>query len=68
MREYDYSRLLGRIKERGETQETVAKAISINVSTLNQKLNNKRDFSQSEIKNICNFLDISDIKSYFFVN
>lgn len=66
MREYDYSRLLGRIRERGETQETVAKAISVNVSTLNQKLNNRRDFSQSEIRNICSFLDISDINSYFF--
>lgn len=68
MREYNYSRLLGRMKECGETQESVAKAINISVSSLNQKLKNRRDFSQTEIKNICRFLKIDDIRAYFFAD
>ena len=66
MSEYNYSRLKGKMKENGETQETLAKAMNINISTLNQKLNNHRDFTQQEIENICKILDIQDIKSYFF--
>ncbi len=66
MAQYDYSKLLGRMRELGKTQEDVAKAAGISPSTLNQKLNTDREFRQTEMKAICAFLDIHDIDLYFF--
>lgn len=65
---FDYSKLLGRIRERGFTQETLAKAIGMTAATLSLKLNNKAVFKQSEIKRICAALEIedADIPGYFF--
>ena len=65
---YDYSELLGRMKARKITQEELANKIHLNPSTLNQKLNNKSDFSQSEMRNICIVLNVpmDNIVSYFF--
>lgn len=65
---YDYSKLLGKIKECGYTQESLAQVIKMSESTLNLKLNNKASFKQSEIKIICKVLDISEdeIGVYFF--
>lgn len=65
---YDYSKLLGRIKEYGFTQETLAKAIGINKSTLNGKLNGRYPFSATEMDLICRALDIpnAEVGSYFF--
>ena len=39
--QFDYSKLLGRIKEYGFTQESLALAIGMSVSTLSFKLNSK---------------------------
>lgn len=66
--EFDYSKLLGRIKEYGYTQETFAKEIGINESSMSLKLNNKAPFKQIEIRLICKILDIADeeIGVYFF--
>lgn len=65
---YDYSKLLGRMREYRYTQETLAKAIGINESTLNGKLNNKTYFKPTEIDKICELLDISnaEIGAYFY--
>lgn len=65
---YDFSKLLGRIKEYGYTQETLAKAIGKDKSTLCSKLKNKGEFKTAEIDAICELLDISnnEIGSYFF--
>ena len=65
---YDYSKLKGRIKEKGYTQNDVAKAINKDKSTLNLKLNNQYLFSQDEIQKIIDFLQIpaTEIKEYFF--
>ena len=49
MLDYDYSRVLGRMKERGYTQATFAKALGISEPTLNLSLNNKRTFKQDEL-------------------
>lgn len=66
--EFDYSKLLGRIKEFGLTQKTLAKKIGTTLSTLNLKLNNKYAFSMKEIGAICKVLDIPkrEIGIYFF--
>ena len=62
MVKYDYSKLLGRMREYHYTQETLAKAIGINESTLNSKLNNKSYFRPTEIDRICELLDISNVE------
>lgn len=65
---YNYNKLLGKVKEKGFTLEVLAKMIGINVSTLSQKLNNKSEFRQDEIKRICKVIGIemNDIGEYFF--
>ena len=65
---FDYSKLLGRMRELGYTQEKLAKAIGVNESTLNSKLNNKGFFNNNIIDKICEVLNISkvDIGSYFY--
>lgn len=65
---YDFSRLLGRIKEYGYTQESLANAIGKDKSTLSSKLNNKGEFKATEIDDICKLLDIDsdEIGKYFF--
>lgn len=66
--EFDYSKLLGRIKEFGYTQETLAKEIGITESSMSLKLTNKTPFKQIEIRLICKVLNIpvSEIGVYFF--
>lgn len=65
---FDYSKLLGRIKEKGFTQETLAKHIGITPGVMSMKLNNQSHFKQKEMFAICEALDISisEIGEYFF--
>lgn len=68
MMKFDHSKLLGRMRERGYTQESLAKSIGINESTMNSKLNGKTYFTTKEIDMICKLLDIStqDIGLFFY--
>ncbi len=65
---YDYSKLLGRLREKKITQSELAKKLGISETSLNFSLNNKRPFKQSEISQICDCLTIPDecIDTYFF--
>lgn len=65
---YDYSYLLGKMKERGFTQESLSKCIGISAVSLNLSLNNKRTFKQDEITKICETLNIpiENVQIYFF--
>lgn len=65
---FDYSKLVGRIREMGFTQDSLAEVVGIGASTLNLKLCNKRLFKQDEILKIVEALKISiaDIPMYFF--
>lgn len=67
--QFDYSKLLGRIKECGFTQETLAKRIGIAESSMCLKLNNKADFRKIEVFLICEALEIEihEIGAYFFI-
>lgn len=67
---YNYSRLLGRIKEKGYTQKSLAKAVGISESSLNLKLQSKNTFRQDEIVKISNALGISptEYSGYFFAH
>lgn len=65
---FDYSRLKGRAKEQGMTQEQLAIVAGMKEATYSQKINNNSEFKQSEILNICDALGIEhcQIHSYFF--
>lgn len=65
---YDYSKLLGRLREKGFTQSELAAKIGLSECSLNFSLKNKRPFRQSEINKVCEVLSISseDIVAYFF--
>ena len=65
---FDYSTLLGRIREYGYTQKTLAIAVEMSVTQLNQCLNNKSNFKHKKILAICKVLDIavSDIGEFFY--
>ena len=65
---FNYSKLLGRMRECGFTQDTLAEAIGKTKGTLNVKLNNQYFFTQGEMIAICKVLNISlkEIHLYFF--
>lgn len=61
---FNYSKLLGRMKEYGYTQEKLAQAIGVSVSTMSQKLNNKAHFYHPEMLRICDVLNIAGEEVY----
>ena len=65
---FNYSKLLGRLKEKGMTQEDLATIIGRTKSTISLKLNGKASFTIEEMDKICKVLDIAkkDIGKYFF--
>ena len=65
---FNHSKLLGRIKECGFSQATLAKDIGINKGTMTAKLNGQSCFTTSEIIAVCNTLKIpfKEIPLYFF--
>ena len=68
MPKYDYSRLIGRMREKGYTQEKMARALGISETSLNHRLNNRLSFRQDEIASASNILSIpmQQIEEYFF--
>lgn len=65
---FNYSKLLGRMREYGYTQEKLAAEIGMHEGTLNAKLKNKSYFQQAEMFAICKVLEIAFelIEEYFF--
>lgn len=65
---FNYSKLLGRIRECGLTQEELAKTIGISKTTLSAKLNNQFYFNAKEMYSICGVLcfPVNEIGEYFF--
>ena len=68
VQQYDYSKLLGRMREKKYTQETLSAAIGMSAQSLNLRLNNKLPFKQDEIITILKCLDvpIEHVDAYFF--
>ena len=68
---FDFRKLEGRIVERFGTRLKFAEAAGYTKSQLSARLNNKVDFSLSEIYELCTpeLLDIpvADIPAYFFI-
>lgn len=67
-KQYDYSKLKARAVELGVTSKAVAKAGGMTPSTYSLKLNGKGEFTQEQMRNICDFLNIGycEIPRYFF--
>ena len=65
---FDYSKLLGRLRELGISQEEFAFEIGMSPSTLSLKLNGNGFFKQDAIEKalIVLWLDKSEIGAYFF--
>lgn len=65
---FNYSKLLGKIKEKGLTHKEFASMIGTNPTTLSLKLSNHAKFKQVEIEKACSVLgiDAADIGAYFF--
>lgn len=65
---FDHSKLLGKIKEMGMTQEKLAEVVGIAETTMSAKLTGKSYFDTPEIDRICEVLDISaiELSLYFF--
>lgn len=68
MKEYDYSKLKGRIKECFPTQSDFAQKLSMSDASLSNKLNNKNVFDQDEIKETIDIfnLNATETMEYFF--
>ena len=65
---YDYSKLMGKIKEKYKTQAAFAKELGMGESTLNLKSNNKTEWSQNEIIMSLSLLGVNSkfVNDYFF--
>ena len=65
---FDYSKLLGKIKEVCKTQAAFARKMGMSLSGLSARLHNKQDFDAKEICLACEILHIAfvDIPIYFF--
>jgi hypothetical protein len=63
-----YSKLRGKIREVFGKNENFAKALSIDLSSLSAKLNNKAPWKREEIENACSLLliPIEEVHLYFF--
>ena len=61
------NKLKGKIVENGYTQKELSELIGIDVSTFSMKINNKYEFSTSEIKKMAELLNLdnSDIMAIF---
>lgn len=62
--------LKAEILKNGFTFNELAKAIGISYVSLSYKVNNKREFNQSEIASICSILNLDDSSrnAIFFAN
>lgn len=65
---FNYSKLRGRIVEKYNTQGKFAEAVGLTDRSVSLKLNNGIGFSQDEIINWCELLNLNscEIPAYFF--
>ena len=63
-----YDKLRGRIKEMFRTQEAFADAIGLDCSSVSAKLNNRTEWTRTQIIDACVALDIplEEAPAYFF--
>ena len=64
----DYRKLKGKIKEVFDTQGAFAKAMGLSYTSINQKVNDKVEWSSSEIAKACDllYIPLTEAHLYFF--
>ena len=69
MKNFDYSKLLGRIKECFGEQDAFAKAMCLSECSASLKLQGQREWTQDEMFRCCDalMLPYTEIPNYFFV-
>lgn len=65
-KEYDYSALRGRIVEKCGTIKKYAELLNQSNRTVSLKLQNEVRFSQDDISNSIEILELDEVKPYFF--
>lgn len=67
-KEFDYSKLRGRIKEKYDTISNFAKELGIGRGSFSNKINNYTEFTAEEIYISCKLLEIpiEELHKYFF--
>ena len=70
MSEQKYAKLRGIIREKFKTQEAFAKAMNMRISTLSAKLNDRSEWTKTQIMRACELLEIpiADAHLYFFAD
>lgn len=65
---FDYGKLRGRIAEKYRFVGPFSRAVGLSGATVSERLNGRRDWTQSEIVAACDALDIpkNEIGDYFF--
>lgn len=65
--QFDYSKLRGRIREKLGSETKLAEKMGVSAVSLSSKLNNKVGFTNSEMRKVCELLEIDsdDVGSYF---
>lgn len=65
---FDYNKLRGKIREVFGTQDKFAEALGLGRVSLSQRLNNHLEFTQQEINQACDLLNINknELANYFF--
>ena len=68
VKDFDYSKLKGRIREICGTNSVFAEKLGYSLNTISAKLNNKNEFTQSDIVKSADILCIeaNEIPDYFF--
>lgn len=66
--EFDYSKLKGRMVEKGFTHSALARAAGMSITAMWSRMHNHTEFKQSQIVRIAKILMIapSDYAQYFF--
>ena len=70
MAAFNYAKLRGRIKEKCNTEGRFADLMKLSPVSLSKKLNNKAEWSQTEILKACRILQIETqkVSEYFFAD
>ena len=63
---FDYSKLLGRIKEKFGSNSNFALSMKISERSMSLKLNNKVEWKQNEIARAKKLLNIADEELYYY--
>ncbi len=63
-----YAKLRGRLAERGLTQNEIATILGVSLTSVNNKLTGKTEFSPKEMKILKMTLDLETIDAYFFAD